>query len=310
MGLLNKTKTVFNSSQRRREAIFYFCLIIIPLVQFILLYIMVNFRSILFAFQTLDPATQEFHFSFKFFTTNLQAVGEQLFGYEGIGRVWWNSIKSYLLTLFVIIPLQIFVAFFVYKKLPLSGYFRIVLYLPSMVSGMLTIIGFKFFTERGITAIFPQIPSDLLIDPNKVFNTLLFYVAWTSLGGGLILMTGTMSRTSKELIEAAKIDGVNLWQEFRHITWPNLYSIISIQLYTGVVAIFSGGPPLYQFYSNNLPKGAENIQYIFFTLVINTKGNTLANYPKAALGGLVFTLVAAPLVFFLKHLFEKKDPNF
>lgn len=311
--LIPKKKTIFNNKKRRGQFIFYWCLVIIPLVQFILLYICVNFRSILFAFQKYDFTNSVYVYNFSFFAENLKTICTEMFSGDILGIAWWNSTKSYLLTLLIITPLQILVSFFVYKKLPLAGYFRIVLYLPNMVAGMTTIIGFKYFVEKGLPEIFPAMEilthgGGLLANPATIFNTLLFYVAWTSMGGGLILMTGTMSRTDKEMIEAAHLDGANLWQEFRYIIFPVIYPVLSIQLYTGVVAIFTGGPPLYQFYASNLPDQAATVQYYFFTLVIGSTSSP-ANYPKAALGGLLFTLVAAPIVFFLKWFFEKKDPN-
>ena len=270
MEFSNKKKTIFNSAAKRGKLIFYCCLIAVPLIQFILLYVCVNFRSILFAFQKYDFTTTEYNFDFSYFADNLKTICSELFG-PGIGSAWWNSTKSYLLSLLVIMPLQITVAFFVYKKLPLAGYFRIVLYLPNMVAGMTTVFGYRYFVERGLPLLFPNNPKltelgGLLSNGNTVFDTLLLYVAWTSLGGGLILMTGTMSRTSKEVIEAAHLDGANLWHEFIHIVLPTLYPVLSIQLYTGVVAIFTGGPPLYQFYGSTLPDPpgkSMTLQYYF-----------------------------------------------
>ena len=313
MELSKKKKTIFNNATKRGRFIFYCCLVAIPFIQFILLYVCVNFRSILFAFQKYDYDDAGYAFNLSYFAENLKTICSELFSGNLLGRAWWNSIKSYLVTLVIITPLQIFVAFFVYKKLPLAGYFRIVLYLPNMIAGMTTIIGFKYFVEKGLPEIFPNVESfqylgGLLANYDTVFNTLLFYVAWTSLGGGLILMTGTMSRTSREIIEAAHLDGANIWQEFIYIVFPTIYPVLSIQLYTGIVAIFTGGPPLYQFFASNMPPQVSTLQYYFFTLVIGSTSSP-ANYPKAALGSLMFTCVAAPLVFLLKWLFEKKDPN-
>ena len=190
---VNKRKTIFNNKKRRGQFIFYWCLVIIPLVQFILLYICVNFRSILFAFQKYDFTNSVYVYNFSYFAENLKTICSELFTGDILGIAWWNSTKSYLLTLLVITPLQILVAFFVYKKLPLAGYFRIVLYLPNMVAGMTTIIGFKYFVEQGLPTIFPAWEllghnGGLLANEATIFNTLLFYVAWTSMGGGLILM--------------------------------------------------------------------------------------------------------------------------
>ena len=313
MNLKQKKRTIFNSKMKREQLILYCCLIVLPLIQFVLMYICVNFRSILFAFQKYDYSTMEYDFNFSYFAENFKTIIGELFSGELLGMAWRNSLKSYLVGLLIILPLQICVAFFVYKKMLFAGFFRIVLYLPNMIAGMTTILGYKYFLEKGLPRLFPDwgeltYLGGLLANPSTIFDTLLFYVAWTSLGGGLILMTGTMSRTPKDTIEAAHLDGANLWQEFRYIVWPILYPVVTIQLYTGIVAIFTGGPPLYQFYASNLPDEAATLQYYFFTLIIGSTSDP-ANYPKAALGGLLFTLAATPIVFGLKAFFEKHDPN-
>ena len=313
MNLSKKKRTIFNSKMKREQFILYCCLIALPLAQFILMYVCVNFRSILFAFQKYNYTTMEYDFNFTYFAENLKTIVGELFSGELLGMAWRNSLKSYLVGLLIILPLQICVAFFVYKKMLFAGFFRIVLYLPNMIAGMTTILGYKYFLEKGLPRLFPDWTEltylgGLLANPSTIFDTLLFFVAWTSLGGGLILMTGTMSRTPKDVIEAAHLDGANLWQEFRYIVWPVIYPVITIQLYTGVVAIFTGGPPLYQFYASNLPDEAATLQYYFFTLIIGSTSDP-ANYPKAALGGLLFTLTATPIVFGLKAFFEKHDPN-
>lgn len=313
MNLNRKKRTIFNSRTRREQWILYCCLIVLPLIQFVLMYICVNLRSILFAFQKYDYSTMEYHFNFSYFAENFKTIVGELFSGELLGMAWRNSLKSYLVSLLIIMPLQICISFFVYKKMLFAGFFRIVLYLPNMVAGMTTILGYKYFVEKGLPRLFPDWDAltslgGLLANPSTIFDTLLFFVAWTSLGGGLILMTGTMSRTPKEVIEAGHLDGANLWQEFRYIVWPVLYPVITIQLYTGIVAIFTGGPPLYQFYASNLPKEAATLQYYFFTLIIGSTSDP-ANYPKAALGGLLFTFAATPIVFALKAFFEKRDPN-
>lgn len=306
-------RTIFNDSTRRWDCVFYWALIILPLVQFFLLYVCVNFQSILLAFQKYDMNTAQYHYNWSYFAENLSEILGDLFKSDLLGRAWWNSIKYYLVNLLIITPLSVFIAFFVYKKLPLAGYFRVVLYLPNMVAGMLTIFGYKYLIELGLPKIFPNSEilvnkGGLLANADTIFNTLTFYVAWTGLGGGLILMAGTMTRTDKEVIESAEMDGVNFWQEFIYITWPVIYPVLTIQLYSGVVTIFSGGPPLYQFYASDLPDQAVTLQYYFFTLIIGSSSSP-ANFPKAALGGLLFTIVAAPIVFVLKWLFEKYDPN-
>ena len=313
MNKTKKKKTIFNNKTRREQFVLYWALLLIPLVQFVLMYICVNFRSILFSFQKYDFDTAEYVFNFIFFKDNLITILRELFSGETLGIAWWNSTKSYLLTLLIIMPIQIIVAFFIYKKMWFSKFLQIVLYFPNMIAGMTTIIAFKYFVEKGLPNIFPTVEifrklGGLLANNDTIFNTLLFYVFWTSLGGGMIMMTGQMSRIDKEVLEAAQIDGVNIFQEFIHIAFPVIYPILIIQLYTRIIAIFTGGPPLYQFFASNVPSQAQTIQYYFFTLIIGSTSSP-ANFPKAALGGVLFTIVAAPIVFTLKWVLERLDPN-
>lgn len=83
--LIPKKKTIFNNKKRRGQFIFYWCLVIIPLVQFILLYICVNFRSILFAFQKYDFTNSVYVYNFSFFAENLKTICTEMFSGDILG---------------------------------------------------------------------------------------------------------------------------------------------------------------------------------------------------------------------------------
>ena len=127
MNLNRKKRTIFNSRTRREQWILYCCLIVLPLIQFVLMYSCVNLRSILFAFQKYDYSTMEYHFNFSYFAENFKTIVGELFSGELLGMAWRNSLKSYLVSLLIIMPLQICISFFVYKKMLFAGFFRIVL---------------------------------------------------------------------------------------------------------------------------------------------------------------------------------------
>ncbi|PWM73546.1 MAG: hypothetical protein DBX59_04810 [Bacillota bacterium] len=301
-------RTIFNNSARRREFYFYVGLIALPLIQFILMYICVNFRSILFVFQTYDQSTTSYVYGWQYAYLNFSEVISTFTQLPLLGIAWKNSIVFYVLQLIIITPLSILTSFFIYKKLPLAGYFRIVLYLPNIVSGMATVLGYKYLVEYGISGLL-NVDGSLFNNPATSFNVLVFFSLWTALGGSLIMTTGVMSRTSVELLEASRMDGVNFLQELVHIVFPVIYPVITIGLYTGVVAVFTGGPPIYSFFGAEAPtEEMYTVQYYLFTLVVGSKAGD-ANYPFAATSGLLLTLIAAPIVFTLKYLFEKYDPN-
>lgn len=306
-------KTIFNNKTRRKQCIFYVCLIAIPLIQFFLMYVCVNLRSVLFAFQKYNYDTGNYDFDFSYTIDNLKLIYEDLIANPDMWNLWKNSIIYYLFSLLITTPVSLMMAYFVYKKTLFSKTFRVILYLPSMVCGFATILSFKYIFSYALPSVLPEweilsYKGGLFTNPDVIFLTLTLYNAWIGLGSGLVMNIALMSRTSPELVEAAKIDGVNFFQEFRHIVWPVIYPVVTIGLYTGVVGIFAGGPPLYEFFGTSAPKESWTIGYYFFIKVVGNKA-TPAEYPYAATANLVFTLIAVPIVLYLKYLFEKYDPN-
>ena len=303
-----RRRTIFNNSARRREFYFYLALIVLPLVQFVLMYVCVNLRSVLFAFQSYDQSTTTYVFGWQYFYENLKNVVTKFVYDPMLGVSWRNSLVFYVLQLVIITPLSVLTSFFIYKKLPLAGYFRIVLYLPNIISGMATVLGYKYIVEVGLSSLL-GFDDSMFNMKETAYGVLVFYSLWTSLGGSLIMTTGVMSRTSVELLEASRLDGVNFLQELIHIVFPVVYPVITIGLYTGVVTIFTGGPPIYAFFGSQPPsEQMTTIQYFLFTQVVGST-SLPDNYPFAATSGLILTLIAAPIVFLLKYLFEKYDPN-
>ncbi len=62
-------------------------------------------------------------------------------------------------------------------------------------------------------------------DPTLAFGAAIMVHVWKSLPfWTLILITGRLA-ISKDLYEAADVDGANGWQKFRYITWPSMATL-------------------------------------------------------------------------------------
>jgi multiple sugar transport system permease protein len=82
--------------------------------------------------------------------------------------------------------------------------------------------------------------------------SVIVFSLWHEVGFTVVLFLGGLSVVSTELSEAARMDGANAWQEFWHITWPQLRpvttfvviitSITSLQAFTQFYEMSSGGP--------------------------------------------------------------------
>jgi multiple sugar transport system permease protein len=72
-----------------------------------------------------------------------------------------------------------------------------------------------------------------LVDPTA-FYALIILVLW-GLGGGMMISLAGLQGIPGELLDAAKVDGSNAWQAFRHVTLPLLSPVLFFQVVTNVI---------------------------------------------------------------------------
>jgi ABC-type sugar transport system permease subunit len=91
-----------------------------------------------------------------------------------------------------------------------------------------------------------------LLSPTWAMPSVIVYSLWHEIGFTVVVFLGGLSVISPELGEAARVDGVNSWQEFWYVTWPQLRpvtgfvvtisAIYSLQAFTQFYAMTVGGP--------------------------------------------------------------------
>lgn len=61
---------------------------------------------------------------------------------------------------------------------------------------------------------------------------------WGGSGGAMLIFLAGLKEIPESLLEAAKIDGANAWQRFRHVTLPLLTPTIFFNLVMGIISSF------------------------------------------------------------------------
>lgn len=302
-----------NSKKKTAKSalIFYSCWLAIPCLQFLIFWVGVNFNSILLAFKDYNKFTGEYTWvAFK----NFSVVWQNLVSAGGIlGIALKNSVIVYLVATLIETPLTIFFAYYIFKKMPLSKIFRILLFIPSIISAVVLVTIFMKLADSGVAELLRKLTGDenavgLFTKPNTVFPTVLFYHVWISFGSILLVYSSTMSGISNEVIEAAQIDGANSMQELFFVVIPQIFPTLSTYLVIGIVAIFTDQANLYTFFRDGAAPENYTIGYYLFIKVMGSE-SSVADYPEAAAMGLLFTAVAIPVTFGVKALLEKLDPN-
>jgi ABC-type sugar transport system permease subunit len=108
-------------------------------------------------------------------------------------------------------------------------FYRAVFFMPSVMSLVaVALIASGIFDPNGMVNSLVNIfrSSDkplywISTYPNALFALIIVRI-WRTFGYYMILYLAGLQGIPKEYYEAATVDGVNVWQKFRHITWPLL----------------------------------------------------------------------------------------
>lgn len=291
--------------------LFVYSLIGYPLILFVIFYVVVNFNSILLAFQTIDGTGKSFAglSNFKAFLSEMCGKGN-LLSYSFI-----NSIKMYFINLVVCMPLYVFFSYLLFRKCLLHKTVSFLVMIPTIMSGLvISLIFVNFIGSNGpLTYIMEKTGINggkwlnLLYDEKYAFGTTLFYMIWLSFSTSLIVYPTAMRGINPEVLESAKIDGIsNMFQELWYIILPLIYPTLTTFLITGFAAIFSTSGPLLEFYYTDAPDYVSNMGYYFTKMIL--VDSTEFSYPKYAAGGIILTIIVAPLTLLLKQALEKFGP--
>ena len=95
-------------AQSKKDMQFFWALGAIPIAWYVVLYICINFNSILYAFQSYDETGKLIFSGF----TNIQAVIDDLIHEEWLGETFRRSLGLYFLMLLFTTPIPVFISFF------------------------------------------------------------------------------------------------------------------------------------------------------------------------------------------------------
>lgn len=288
------------SRAKRNKLRFYILGMAIPIAQFCVFWIAVNFNSILLAFKTYEQASDgswgftfagvnNFSQVFRVFTDNAYMV-----------NAIWNSLIMFVVGVCAFL-LSIIFSYYIMKRLPLSRTFQVVLFFPSIVSSIIMVTLYKYFLEDCIPALMEMITgtykSGWLYSPNITSRhiAVLFYCVWAGFGTNVLLFSGTMTGISESVLEAAKIDGAGPVREFVSIVVPMIRGTIETLFVVSIAGIFTAQMNLFSFYGGDAERKLYTVGYYLYVMTQRAGVNGVSTYPFLASFGLLISFVSIPL---------------
>ena len=303
---MQKVKKVGLGQNNYKSKLFYTLLVLLPSLQFLLFYVFVNFNSFLLAFKIFPNAVMtEYEFAWDNFSLwfNNAVKNAELKAAIGI------SIKSYLISFVISVPLGLFFSYYMFKRMPGSKLFRVLLFMPSIISAAVLSTIFKMVTDRVLGGS-DGILSDLFgktvnfwSGENKYTFTMVFNI-FVGFGTSVLMYTNKMDAISPEIIESAHLDGANGVKEFWYIILPQAFSIVQVFLMTGFAGIFSNQLNLLMLFEYEVGRDVQTVGYLLWRSVNRAGGDITQLGPYAALG-LMITIIIVPLTFLLRWTMQK-----
>lgn len=289
-----------------KKLIFYIVCFSLPILQFLIFYVGVNFQSILLAFQKYDGKTTSFYFDTADLWVNFKRVYSELTETSTLLVALKNSLIVWIATSIFGTVAAVFFSYYIYKRKGTGRFFRFVLFIPSILPAILLSLVFKLFTGDVIPVLFDA-PKVLEAAPNVRFAAVVFYTVWIGFGTQILLYTGTMEQISPSVIEAGKIDGVTPMRELWYIVVPEVIPTVGTFLVAGVAGMFMNQANLFNFYVQSASSNIYTLGYYMFNMVqknVNLGyGETF--YPYASALGLCCTVLAVPPTLLLRKFFAR-----
>lgn len=286
-----------------RQIIFICCGLFFPIFNFILFYIVPNGSAFLMAFQDKNGSWgfDNFLRFFKEFSATDSSLRMAL----------RNTLITFAILL-VAYPFKVMVSYFIYKKVPFAGFYRIIFFLPTIIFSVATAMVFQqlvaptgFIAEWVQKAAGLEYTPELLADSRFANFTIWAQMLWLGFPGDLIIWGGTFARIPQDVLESGQIDGVNWFTEFTRIIVPMVWPTVSLNMVLMFCGILGAGGAVFLLTGGEY--GTMTIPCWLYLQMYKLSGDAYTsnvyNYMSAV--GLIITVISVMLATIIRKFADK-----
>lgn len=164
-----------------------------------------------------------------------------------VGKAVVNTLRYSIIVVPAQMALGLFLAVVVNQKLRAQTFFRAAFYFPAIASSAAIAVLFTFITQPdGLFNAFLGtfgIASDLNWTNNSstALESVMVLNVWTTSGTMMLFYLASLQAISREVYEAAALDGAGPWQAFWNITFPLLrpaHYFVAVVSFIGTLQMF------------------------------------------------------------------------
>lgn len=282
-----------------------------PIFNFLLFWFYVHLDSFTMAFQRELPGGR-IDWTLDHFKTVFTSFGS-ISGRYNILIALRNTLLFYASGVIVVLPLSLLMGYFIYKRIAGYKVFRVITYLPTIISSVALVMLFKYtFGEGGLYHAYCLRVGKEFVNPitqtGSSIKMMVFYSIIFGFGGNIVVWGGAMNGVSPDVLEAGSLDGCNWFQEFYLLIIPMIWPTIATVILLGSISFLGSTGPVLPFTKGDYE--TYTLGYILYEMIGKVGGHEgLQNYNLASALGLCMTAVSFPLAMFIKSIVynEKKE---
>jgi multiple sugar transport system permease protein len=196
-------------------------------------------------------------------------------GFENYRKLLTSDVwqRSLLNTVYYTLPsvalsmlIGLLIAILLNQKVKFLAVFRLVYYLPCVISGAATALIWDWLLHtdyglvNGFLRLFGVRGPSWLTSEEWAMPAFIMMGLWGA-GGGMVIFLAGLQGIPRALYDAAKIDGAGTWRCFLSITLPMITPTIFFNLITGIIGSFQVFTPVYMLTSGG-PNNATLTQVL------------------------------------------------
>ena len=172
-------------------------------------------------------------------------------------KVMWNTVIYLIVAVPILAIVPLFLAILINQKIRGITLYKILIYLPVIVSIVVAAIAFKWlYAQQGILnyilSIFHINAIGWLTDPKYAIYSVIFVTIWKGIGYYMMIYLAALMSVRKELYEACDIDGAGFLRKHLTVTVPHIMptialvttisSISAMKIFAEIYVMTKGGP--------------------------------------------------------------------
>ncbi|PQM56340.1 MAG: sugar ABC transporter permease [Rhodobacteraceae bacterium] len=258
-----------------------------------------------------------------------QSIWVSFYEWDGLGQAEWVGLANYVellddeyfytslknnfiwLVLYLLaVPLGLFIALFLNQVVFGIRFYKSLFFFPFVISQVVVGLIFSWFYNPnfGLLAhIFISLgfePIAILSDENLVTYGIIFAGLWPQVAYCMILYLTGLSNVSRDLMEAARLDGAKSWRMLWYVVLPQLRPATFISVVVTIIGALRSFD-MVAIMTEGGPYGSSNVlAYYMFETALSEYGFRLGY--GSAIATVLFFIMLIYITYFLWRLYKNE----